>query len=382
MTSGPRLLPTAPNAFEPAAQGVQNNLHMSGSSGGQNSLTGDACTAAGVTIALWDRAVCYVNANKKLYCAGRIGSRVFSNGFTDAQVPGSEMPVQLLGSATWNHSEGNALCARMDSGKAWCLGYGGRDINLSSGVYWGQFFTADALEPGPIWKQWGSRSDLEQLATTGLFAVCSRYTDGTSECLGSTCDFSSNPQSCIPTPALGVTYSTQGATPHLASSGTNSLWLDGFGQVHRNDSTTFRAGNGADCIVVAEGAACASSFQGLPQITRGYATYNIVSPPEDAGNVVDAVLTQGVGGENCWLTDAGNVFCRDTQGIHQRFAGGTVLAIAGNFHGRGDLCAVYSDGSIWCKGENAFGQLGTGNTLPIQETQVQPLGSARINCES
>lgn len=365
---------------------------MSGSSpgGSANTLSDDSasdpgiCNAAGVTIAMWDRALCYVHSSGKLYCAGRIGERVFGPAFGDAEIPGPGVPVQLLGSATWNHINGNGLCARLDSGMAWCLGYGGRDKTQTQGLYWGQFFTSDSLEPGSIWKQWGTRGDIQQLTTTGLSGICARYADGASECVGQTCGFSGNPQSCYATPAMGVTYASQAAIPHLSTTGTNSLWIDGGGQLHRNDTTTFRAANGADCIVAPEGAACAVEFHGLlPTINRGLAWYTILSPTKDAGKVVDAVRTSGgEPGESCWLTDEGNVYCRDSAGVQSRFASGKVLAIAGTMYGGRDICAVYSDGSIWCRGANSQGQLGTGNTQPLNtETEVQPAGSARISCD-
>jgi hypothetical protein len=91
------------------------------------------------------------------------------------------------------------------------------------------------------------------------------------------------------------------------------------------------------------------------------------------------------GGAACWLTDAGVVECAtcSNTGVqtHRYFANGTVLDLGLNAYGN-NLCAVYSDGALWCFGNNRNGMLGTGNTFPASiPTMVQPPGSVNTLCQ-
>jgi hypothetical protein len=63
------------------------------------------------------------------------------------------------------------------------------------------------------------------------------------------------------------------------------------------------------------------------------------------------------------------------------FASETIIFIGTNEYSD-DLCAVAIDGSLWCIGTNQHGQLGVGNTNPVNtETTVQPGGSAYTACQ-
>lgn len=79
----------------------------------------------------------------------------------------------------------------------------------------------------------------------------------------------------------------------------------------------------------------------------------------------------------CWLTEDATMTCN----YGPRFAPGQVLWFTAS-DSSDSMCAIYSDGSVWCIGSNDDGKLGTGDTRPLEiETRVAPPGSARVACD-
>src|SRR5205814_528462 len=112
-------------------------------------------------------------------------------------------------------------------------------------IYWQQFRTADGDEPGPTWTQWGTRSDISELATGTMDQICARYTDGTADCAGLVCGFDDELQHC-------PTFSSDAARVITdAGGGLARIWIDTSGMVHRNDARVFRESNSrSECVVV------------------------------------------------------------------------------------------------------------------------------------
>jgi hypothetical protein len=288
-----------------------------------------------VTIAMGDQALCFVAADDSLRCAGRVYQTTWGPQFTHA---GHEGVDQILLSATFNSATGNALCIRKQDQTAWCMG----DYNNH-----GQFGTG-TTGPSATFVKWGGLDNVRRIATGTWDKHCVLDASGQAICAG-----------------YGV-----GVTPTVAGP-ASTVWVDTFGQTLLDDPLVFRASNGrSECTVRADGLYCAGQLYGV------------------AGQVVDGNRVQAVdpgsfGEDTCWLTTAGEVFCRvsnDTSTV-QRFSARKVLALASNPY-TDSLCAVYADASLSCLGSNAQGKLGTGDTLPLlTETLVQPPGTVRIGCQ-
>ena len=376
--------------------------------GEQAKLVGSSCDDAQIAFAMWGRAVCYVAAGtRQLLCAGRIGATTFGSAF---QETGQYDVDQMLGSPTFNHESGSAICVHRrtapaaSAGPVYCLGYGGRDPTTSFGIYWGQFRTQSGVEPGASWTQWGDRSDVEEIATGTMDSVCATYSDRTADCVGVTCGLAGTPQSCRDDPATSPQ-----PWPVLGDgiAAIDSLWIDTMGQVHVNDPETFRVSNSrSSCVVVAEGLACidppgvvgAMYETGAPTLYRDGAPFVVVSPPEHAGKIVDgnAAGMSATSESICWLTSDGEVYCLEADGTpgagaptpRRLFTRRPALALAVNPYSFSSdpavpaaRCAIYNDFSIWCIGANEAGKLGTGAAdALVVETEVQPPGSVHANC--
>jgi hypothetical protein len=300
----------------------------------------------------------------------------------------------MLGSPTFQHDAGSAVCVHKTDGTAWCLGYGAKGGARNAGVYWGQFRTNDGLEPGATWKQWGTRTDIAELTTGTMDAVCARYTNGEADCAGLSCGLAGTPQTC-PLGPVGPVDVSGGAV-------VASLWQDIAGQVHANEAAVLRVGNGrTGCVILPQGLVCdagpvvnAMMMAGAEQYTLGWFTGTRVTHTDEAGTLVDG---NQAGMESvCWLNASGEVYCRKVDPASppspgrvppmiRYFAGGTVIALAANPYSPAmdgtTLCAVYNDFSLWCVGENREGKLGTGafDSLAV-ETQVLGPDSVGANC--
>jgi hypothetical protein len=163
-----------------------------------------------------------------------------------------------------------------------------------------------------------------------------------------------------------------GVTP-VAKGTHQNFYVDTFGTLNTDSTTVLRVPNSrAECQVKTTGYQCGNLSYG------------------QAGKVVDGTV-QGASptnGTSCFLDTAGTVTCnpwspgpQPTPTNMPAFTAMPVLAIAGNFYSD-DLCAVYNDGSIACKGSNKHGELGTGNTQAVNsETIVAPAGTIDVTCK-
>ena len=292
---------------------------------------GTPCTGA-VTVAIGDQVTCYVAADDSLRCAGVVGSKNFGNQFVDTGQTGVD---QILISPTFYSEIGNQLCIHKTDGTVLCVGYG-NVINADD-------FT-----------QWGSMNNLVAIGTGTFSQLCGIDTAGQIYCSG-----------------IGIS-----SIPSIQDGGRTHtwFWMDGYGKINTDDAVVLRASaNRTVCQVTANGLTC------------GDATY--VAP----GSVVDAMELESAtffpAEHICWLSSDGKVACykkprrgEPIPSMQQFFTSGSVLALASDYY-TSSLCAVYSDGSLACRGHNAQGQLGTGDNNPLADEKiVQPPGSVRINC--
>lgn len=330
---GKAALPAPPDASNFAWQSVQTRFLNEAS---------QPCEGL-IAMAVGDQVVCYRAADKALRCAGRVYMTTFGAEFVDAGLSGVE---QVLFSSTSNSPTGNTMCVKLEDGTARCMG---------DGTDQGQFGNGSTA-PTDMFVQFGSLTDIHRIASGTADQLCAISKTGVVHCAG---------------------YNF-GATPAAQDGGAQhtTLWVDTTGMARLDDPTVWRAETGrTQCQITSAGLECALGFG-----------FNPIGPP---GEVVD-----GTGGEvnsgkyrACALTSAGKVTCviKDQATMSETpvemFTTGAVLAIAGNAY-TDSLCAVYSDGSIWCVGSNDQGKLGTGTMTALQaETMVQPPGSVDTSCQ-
>lgn len=284
--------------------------------------TGQLAFAVGAT------AICYGHTDGTMRCAGRIGGTTFGSAF----VATSERDVdQILISRSVGGSQGIAqgLCVHRLNGTAACLG----------SYNWNGQYGLGHNQPVNSFQPFTQRTDLIALATGTWDQICALDNTGNVFCAGYM--FGNTPAMQMP-------------------SALRRMFVTEFGTAAVDDTSVFRVSNGrSTCHVTASGLEC----NGMHQIAAG-----------TPGQVVDGVRygpPSPFGEERCWL-ERGNVYC--TSG--ERFMNGNVMAIAADFDTT-TLCAVYDDGSLWCRGSSEEGKTGTTTEL-ITDTQVQPPGSVKI----
>jgi hypothetical protein len=292
-------------------------------------IDGGVCSGR-IALGVGDRAVCYTHSDGSLRCAGAIYQTTFGPQFT--AVPGQMNVDQILVAPTANSATGNALCIHRTDHTAWCMG----DFNSH-----GQFANGDTC-PQNGFVQWDNATNVDFLATGTWDQICA-LESGTVRCAGY---------------GFGVQPIT---VPGLHS----TAWVDTFGFVHVDDPGVFRAADYRSECWVTSGKSfhCIMGDLGTPCTAVNGTAGGMPMPPP-------------MGPPSCLLDTSGHVQCTDLNNFSQ----GVVLALGGNFYSS-DVCVVYADGSLWCRGQNFNGELGTGDSMPVPaERQVQPAGSVRLGC--
>lgn len=321
------ILPDVPGPGLFMWPSVQEHFHVNGI----------PCTGQ-VTVAVGDRAVCFVGADDDVHCAGAVYTHDWGPTFTAIGVTGVD---QIVITPTANSATGNSMCVHKRAGTVWCMGDG-------NGI--GQFGDG-TTSPSSTFVQFGSSTTLTRLGMD-IDKRCVLDASGNIYCAGY---------------SIGSTPAKQPGTSHV------SFWNDSFGNVHIDDPAVFRETNGARCQIESDGVHCND-----PSVP-------VVSGP--AGAIVDATVSMPVGGLAmgsqyvCWLEPNGAASCQINGSVQAAFAGAPPLvAIAGNFYADA-RCAVASDASLWCIGTNMHGELGTGTTSPVTvETRVAPPGTVKLTC--
>lgn len=269
---------------------------------------------------------------------------------------------------------GSHSCARMTDGSLWCWG-----SNASGQL--GDGTTADKKLPVQVAPLGG---DVAEVALGDEYS-CARKTDGTLWCWGANGngqlgDGTTTGQSCPsatggpckPTPvkvALGsVVQVAVGGHHSCARKADGTLWcwgLNYYGQL--GDGTiTGQSCSGATCKpmpvqVASLGAAVASVALGaLHSCARKSDGTLWCWGENDTGQLGDGTLT----GQSC-LTS----ICKPTPiQVSQLGAGVAEVALGGSYS-----CALKTNGTLWCWGDNSQGQLGDGTTVAPQPAAQQVL---------
>jgi hypothetical protein len=340
------LTPVSPSPTRFAWQTVQTDFTNGGS----------PCTGR-VTLAVSDHAVCYENASDQLVCAGFTYLTTYGATFTSAGQAGVD---QVLLSPTMNSATGNGVCIHNVNGQVLCYG----DANSV-----GQFGTG-TTGPASTWISWGPTGQTyTRIATGNWQQMCALDAMGRGWCAG---------------PSIFYNLSS----PYFPA-GTTSVWVPVNGPSPKaNDPKTFRASDGqSSCTVTSSGLWC-TEVNGQPGAQIGYGTPGTVV---SGGTAAAMASDLGISPTRvCWGDSNGQAWCAVGRGpvpnldttTEPAFATAPgILYVSTNYYSS-DVCAVGSDGSLWCFGDNRHGELGTGNTNPVPlETQVQPAGSVLVTCQ-
>ncbi|HKY14453.1 MAG TPA: hypothetical protein VJM33_05975 [Microthrixaceae bacterium] len=140
----------------------------------------------------------------------------------------------------------------------------------------------------------------------------------------------------------------------------------------------------ASCIPPPEPPPTTTTSTSVATTTTTVVTSNEATAVSAGGGHACAVLSDG--GVSCWgwnafgqlgsTTNSGSGFGNTTPNpVPDRVDGidGVIAVTAGEFH----TCALLDDGTVWCWGVNAYGQLGTETnlaTLAVNPTPIQVLG--------
>jgi hypothetical protein len=290
----------------------------------QNDL-GEPCQGR-IVAGLGDQALCYADSTGELYCAGRIFTHDFGSTFVDVGVGDVR---QIFITQTVTSATGNAIWVRSGN-ELLCMG----DFN------WEGQSGNGTTDPSSDFVPWGDGMAVDAVATGSYDQLCARsLDDGNVYCSG---------------------YS-YGSTPVVGAFGPiDRYYVDSWARLIANDYTEYRAGDTrVESFVSAVGGwgFWLSETYGTPSHVVSFDVYDLVIPQ--------------------WLEDDGSSYIRyDEDWLPEK----TVLAFVGNAFML-TWCAVVTDGSMWCKGDNPNGLLGLGHEDHVDEpTQVLPPGTFDLSC--
>ena len=356
---------------------------------------------------------CALIPNGTVECWGANGDGQLGNGTTtDSTIPVS---VDGLTGVTAVSAGGYHTCALLDNGTVECWGWGGFG-QLGNGN------KADQYVPVPV------------PGLTGVMAIaagyedsCALIADGSVQCWGN----SDNAYySLTPVPVLGVgggvmtgavaiaggtgqgPYPESGHMCVLISDGTVDCWGgNDWGQLGNYGAGPFKvqgvsgvvaiaAGNAHTCAVEVSGWTYCWGFNSYLELGRNGTETN-TDIPQFVGNLGGSVISVAAGyGHTCVLVKDGSVSCWGDNswgevgngytvpgpdpgaGKAQKalISGPAIQVVAGGNHS----CALMVDGSVQCWGSNSNGQLGNGSnddsnvpvTVPIKNLAAR--GAVRL----
>ncbi|HVT06896.1 MAG TPA: hypothetical protein VHO67_05545 [Polyangia bacterium] len=330
---------------------------------------------------------CAVKADHTLWCWGNNASGQLGDGTTTSR----PAPVQVtaLGASVAEVSVGDLYtCARKLDHTLWCWG------NNTSGQL-GNGTTADSSTPVQVT---ALGTNVAEASAGDLFA-CARLTDGSAACWGSgpLGDGTSTPSlSPVPVAALGTSVAeiSTGDGTVCARRTDGTLWCWGFnafgavgdGTTTDRFSPTQVTTLGATVATVSVGDifACAARTDGSVwcwgtndhgELGDGTTTSHLL--PAVVGALPPGAGPVAANGRHaCARVDSGALYCWGWNGAGELGDGTTTerhvpVAVSGLSNSASQVsaavnqnsCAALADGSVWCWGDNAFGQVGDGTSV-------------------
>jgi hypothetical protein len=313
------IAPIAPTMQVPMYQGSQTRFKVAGS---YATCTGRVAASMSLS------GFCYLAADDRVMCAGTVGGRPHRDEFTAVDIPGAARIIQIVTLGD------TGVCVTKTDHTVECMG--------SNAEAFGAAGVSDTFT------RWTAHDDFAAITTADGKQLCGITLGGQVLCGGK--GFGNPPRNVSPP-------------------GQTSVWIDpNTGEARLSDPDVLRPGIAVTlCNVEAAGLACSTDSQEVG--------------PSDGSMVMGTKINDygRSGGDlapNCWLTDRAEVFCDGAP----RFTSGKVLLLAANYY-EDSLCAIYSDGSVWCMGDNLNGELGGPPPRLDVETMVAPPNSAHVECD-
>jgi alpha-tubulin suppressor-like RCC1 family protein len=363
-------------------------------------MTGSSTYLTGVTsVDLGSQHACAVKTDGSLWCwgynnVGQVGTgKIKSTTITYA--------TQVGTAKTWAKvsATSNQTCGLMTTGSLWC---------------WGQ----NAVSSNPSPTQVGTATDWADVKT-GISHVCARKSSGSMWCWGDNTygqlGIGSTTNASAPTQVTGVGTSVvaiaAGGAHSCAARSDGTLWCWGQnGSKEVGDGTTVQrsspvqvttfdtavlvsdmaAGQHHTCALMADGSIRCWGDNGNGQLGSGAWSYSMPSQ-QVANNVVqvsandqNSCLAKSDGTAWCWGNNAygalgnGSTLPSDHPVQVLASAGTPLTGVAEVRAGGGHTCARKTDGSVWCWGLNALGQVGNATTVSAPYPVSVLTGAAKV----
>ncbi|HVY40069.1 MAG TPA: hypothetical protein VHM31_19150 [Polyangia bacterium] len=343
--------------------------------------------SAAPTVAAGYSHACAIRTDRTLWCWGANDSGQLGDGTTTSR----PLPVQVtaLGPTVVEVSVGDLYtCARKFDHTLWCWG------NNVSGQL-GNGTTADSLTPVQVT---ALGTTVAEISAGDLFA-CARMNDHSAACWGSgpLGDGTSTPSlSPVPIAAFGATVAeiSTGDGTVCARKMDGTLWCWGFNTFGAvgDGTTTDRLsptqvttlGATVASVSVGDIFACATRTDGTVwcwgtndhgQLGDGTTSTRLL--PSAVGALPGVAGSISANGRHaCAQAGSGALSCWGWNGAGELGDGTTIdrhlpVPVSGLPNGvlqvstavNQNSCAALADGSIWCWGDNAFGQVGDGTSV-------------------
>ncbi len=378
-------------------------------------------------ISMGSYTTCAVKTDNTVWCwgsgnSGQLGNNSSSSSYFPVQVLSSD-GVTYLSDVSYISVGGSHTCAVKTDGTAWCWGYGHYG-QLGIGTTTTQYLPVQVLDSDGS----GTLNNVSQISLGYSFS-CALKTDGTMWCWG----YNDDGQAGLGyrTYSVGITLPLQSGGSSftnvsqisagqshvcaLKSDGTAWCWGDNYygklgvnsldddkyspTQVYNtlgsgifSDVSKFSAGSAHTCAVKSDGTVWCWGGNSSGQLginsTVSKSIPTQVLDPGGTGVLTNVSQVSAGNSHTCAVKTDGTVWCWGYGGAGRLGNNSTsdkrtpvqVVGVGGSGFltnvsqisaGQSHVCALKSDGTAWCWGDNSNGRLGNNSSVYPQSTPIQ-----------